>query len=147
MISVTDTNDLNPVERAALAPAARRPSRGPAKKKDNNAVIQKQFQKFLRAQDPKVEQPQSRLQSIFHSLFRMATDARSGQSKASAELILAYGYDKPKPAPDELEAMKKSGLQVVFVERGGLEGVPKRELPAPESTPEFLDAEFKESDQ
>src|SRR5262249_1152982 len=77
----------------------------------------------------------------------MGLDRRSGQAKASIELLLAYGYDKPKPAPDELDAMKKGGFQVVFVERGGLENVPRRALPQPESKPEFIDADFKEEDK
>jgi hypothetical protein len=143
------TEDAADVEAAALLPPARQPNlpkRGRAKQKDNNQIIQKRVQKFLRAQDPKSKDPCPRLQSALESLFRMGTDPRSGQAKASIELLFAYGFDKPKPAPDELEAMK-GGFQVVFVERGGLEGVPKRELPAAEGRPEFIDAEILEDDK
>lgn len=143
------TEDAADVEAAALLPPARRPNvprRGPAKRKDNNQIIQKRIQKYLRQTDPHKKDPQSRLESLVESLFRMGTDHRSGQAKASIELLFAYGFDKPKPAPDELEAMK-GGFQVVFVERGGLESVPRRELPAAEGTPEFIDAEIMEDDK
>ena len=79
-------------------------------------------------------------------MFAQAIDVKSGQQKANAELILAYGVDKPKPAQDELDAMAKSGLQVVYVDRRGLEDVPEgKELPAPK--PEFIEAEVVEEEK
>ena len=118
----------------------------PRNKKEANQVIQGIMQKFLRAQDPTRKDDVTRMQSVLEAQYKLATDTRSGQCKQAAELLLAYGFDKPKPAKDELDAMAKSGFQVVYVKQGGLENVPTEHQP-PTPEPKFIEGEFEENEK
>ena len=130
---------------ASKARAALRPKRvgGIPKGMKVGVYIQQEVQRILHQQDPKAKDTRSRLETLIEATYKRAVDMRSGQGKASTELLLAYGYEKPKPAVDELDAIAKSGLQLVYINRAGLEDVEKqKELPAPK--PEFIDAEIVE---
>ena len=122
--------------------AAREPSLNREKFKSANDFMKLSMIRFLKARDKKTGK--RRIYSIFETLYKNASNDRSPQSKASAELMFAYGFDKPKPAPDELDAMAKSGFQVVYVERGGLEDVPHEPALPPAPEPKFIAGEFTE---
>src|SRR5437763_1423360 len=53
--------------------------------------IQLEVQRLLAAQDPKSRDPKTRLQTMLESVYKTSIDMRSGQKKASAELLLNYG--------------------------------------------------------
>ncbi len=107
--------------------------------------IQQEMQRFLLAQDHRSKDPKTHLQTMIEAGHRRAVDMRSGQGKAITELFLAYAFEKPKPAEDELQAMEKSGLQVVYINHPELADVPKqKELLKPE--PKFLEGEVIEED-
>lgn len=158
MRNTQKSDELSDVEKVALqtqakvkeskARAALRPKRvaGIPKGMKIGVYIQSEVQRMLHSQDPKSKLTQSRLQTMLESVYKRAVDMRSGQGKASAELLLAYGYEKPKPAADELDAMARSGLQVVFVNRPELNDVPKMEA-LPEPKPEFINAEIVEDER
>lgn len=145
-------SELNALE-ASVEEIQQRKRTAPERRRNRAAVIpkdmkvgqfiQQEVQKMLLAQDPKSVDPKTRLQTMLEAGYKRAIDMRSGQGKAITELFLAYAFEKPKPAENELEAIAKSGFQVVYVERGGLENVPKMgKLPEPK--PEFLEGEILE---
>ncbi len=138
--------DLTETEQVAIEtrPQVARPkSHVPRKRKKPSDWAQAFTFRFLRGREHK--SGKTRFQLVLETLFEQATNPKSGQQKAAAELMLAYGVDKPKPAQDELDAMAKSGFQVVYVERGGLENVPERGV-LPEPKPDFLPAEILEDE-
>ena len=147
--------DLEALENVTAETQARKKSAVARRRKPKQAVIpkdmkvgqfiQQETQKMLLAQDPKSPDPKTRLQTMLEAGYKRAIDMRSGQGKAITELLLAYAFEKPKPAENELEAIAKSGFQVVYVERGGLENVQKMDK-LPEPKPEFLESEVVEDE-
>jgi hypothetical protein len=87
-----------------------------------------------------------RFVKIMESLYITATMPKSRNQVKAAELLLAYGWGKPKAAEEDLQAIKKGGLTLVYVDRREIDPdipvAPKNALQG--KNPEFIDAEFSE---
>lgn len=109
------------------------------------AIIKRRVQSFLLSGGKSVIEKygHDRLQEVLESVFETAVDRRSPQQVAAARELLDRGFDKAKPSTEELDAVEKSGIRLVYVDRAALPVEEKRELPAPQ--PDFLPAEFEEN--
>ena len=124
-------DDLSPVERVAIATqesvrrskeraAAKRKKRRPAfpalpNKGKPSEVIRNEVQKFLAEKNPKSRDGERRLETIFESLHRRATDLRSRQAVSCAALLFAYAFGKPRRSRTAFELRKEAGLRVVYI--------------------------------
>lgn len=100
--------------------------------------IQREVQKFMLSphRDGRLW-----IEKIIEATGRRAIDMRSGQGKASTELLLAYGFDKPRPSEVESEAIANGGIKLVYVDNSSLKDVPIRRGELPEPKPDFIDGE------
>lgn len=101
-------------------------------------------QMFLK-ETPRADNPQQkqRLHLLLEALFRAATNQRSPLAVQAALALLNRAYGKEQAADADLDAIKKGGLTVVYVDRQQQDpDIPvvsesQHALPAPE----FIDAE------
>ena len=106
-------------------------------------VVQMFLKETPRADNPKQKQ---RLHMLLEALFTAATNQRSPLAVQAALALLNRAYGKEQSADADLDAIKKGGLTLVYVDREQrdpdipLVDAATHELPAPE----FIDAEIVE---
>jgi hypothetical protein len=102
-------------------------------------LISNIFRSYLEDESSRDENGQTRLVQIIQNLVATAVSG-SPKSIAAAQLLIEYGYGKPKPSDEALDAMAKGGVQIVYINAPEVPlAEERRALPA---TPEFIEAEF-----
>lgn len=88
-----------------------------------------------------------RLELLLKAVFRTATNDKSRNQIAAAQLLMMYGLGKPQASEADLDAIKKGGLTLVYVNRPAIDSeipvAPAGELTS--GTPEFIDAEYEDA--
>jgi hypothetical protein len=135
---------------ASLAPAVRnprkletlQPGQGAEGRKKCTRSFASKLRRFLESGTKTAadHEGRTRLRQIFDTLLQIATDGGHPQCVNAARLLLERGYGKPQSADEDLEAIKKGGLTLVYVNRPEIDPeipIAQPALPAPE--PEFID--------
>lgn len=83
----------------------------------------------------------NRLIQVVKNMVDIATSPRSPFAVAAANFLFDRAYGKPKPSVEEIEAIGKGGIQLVYVSQQANDpDIPvRRELP--EAKPEFVEGE------
>lgn len=129
----------------AVLNAARGVKNTPSKmKKQMNAA--RVIRRFLNSKRPSDvdEKGQSRFVQMTANMVRLAC-GKSPQAVAAYNALMDRAFGKAKPHDDELDAMEKGGIQIVYVTPVELEGVPHAK-PALAAKPEFLEGEYSEEE-
>lgn len=92
------------------------------------------------------EKGEQRLILLLRAVFKTALNPTAKQQVAAAQLLVERAYGKARAADEDLNAIKKGGLTLVYVDRREddpeIPLVEQRTLPA--APPEFIDAEVFE---
>lgn len=75
------------------------------------------------------------LEQMVENLAKIASNPKSNLAVVAFEALMSRAYGKPKPSEEEADAIRGSGLQVVFISKpDGIPTVvqPKLEAPKPE---------------
>jgi hypothetical protein len=126
-----------------------RPGQGAEGRKKYTRSLASQVRNYLESAKKRAvdKEGRNRLQQVLENLFRIAASEEHPHAVAAAQVLLDRAYGKPKPSEEELDAIKGSGFQLVYVQRPEIDpDIPQQqELPAPK--PDFLDAEIVAGEQ
>lgn len=96
---------------------------------------------FLEEEAGKDESGYNRLQRIMRNMAEIA-ESKSPKAVEAARFCIEYGYGKPRPSDEALDAIAKGGVQIVYVAAPEVPaGEERRALP---TKPDFIDAEFND---
>lgn len=89
-----------------------------------------------------------RLNALLESVYKTACDPKNRNQGICADMLLKRAYGNPKAADEDLAAIRKGGLTVVYVNRPAIDTDIPEALPQLEAkNPEFIEAEFPEEDR
>ena len=88
---------------------------------------------------------EERLHKVLKALYRTSINEKSRNQVMAAQLMLLYAYGKPQSSDADLDAIKRGGLTVVYVNRPAIDpDIPVAQQALPEKAPEFIDAQVVE---
>jgi hypothetical protein len=125
------------------ARAAMVPRSGPTKSFKSKAQF---IRKFLSARaNPDDPRSATRYVKMLENMFRIAAGANPQAAVAAFNALMDRAHGKPRPSEEEIDAIAKGGIQLVYVARPELDAPEKRmELTAP--VPDFIEGEFTEEE-
>lgn len=86
-----------------------------------------------------------RFVKMMEALYKTAINHNSKNQIAAAQLLLAYGWGKPKAAEEDLKAIQKGGLTLVYVDRREIDPeIPVAPVASLPPAPEFVEGKFTE---
>jgi hypothetical protein len=121
--------------------------RGEGKKAQQRTMnAAKLIRKFLTSKrgDAVDEKGQNRFIQITANMVNLAKNPKSPLAVAAYNALMDRAFGKSRPHDDELDAMGKAGIQIVYVAPVELEQAPRKQLLKPK--PDFIDAEFTEEE-
>jgi hypothetical protein len=124
------------------------PSYSPEKKRKGSAMFKIFLEEFVgKGGKPKAPEKggRERLMMIMDAVYKTALCRTSKNQILAAQLLLTYAYGKPKASDEDLEAIKKGGLTLVYVDRNAIDPeIPMAQEALPPAPPEFIESEDKD---
>jgi hypothetical protein len=118
-----------------------RPGQGAETRKKHARSLANKLRGYLESPKGVDEQGRNRRDRIFATLVGIAEDRDDPRAVAAAAVVLDRAYGKPRPSDEELDAVRRCGFQIIYLDRPELADVPERVEPPPR-VPHFLDSEI-----